>query len=287
MASRASRRARSAGAASPQRVERLLEQRRALAVDVDDRHADAAGAERGARQPLGVAGRLASARAGGERGERLGVARARERVAAREQQVRAAQRSGARVEVERLQRPLELAGRVLVGERVERFRRGLLRQRDRTGRPFEHGRLVRVRRRLGGWAGRRHERVRHRGVEPRAAQAGELVVERLAHERVAERPRRRPSPAGPRARARPPRARRAAGRGANSPSRTAARRLNSRPHTAAVSSTATASSESRSTRRPITSRTLSGTRQRALGAPQRPRAARARRPRRGRAGPPR
>ena len=92
MARRARSRARSAGAPLPSAAIASSSSAARSRVDRDDRHADAAGAERRAAEPLGVAGGAGDSRAAANARRRLRVGGAGERVAARDQQVRALER---------------------------------------------------------------------------------------------------------------------------------------------------------------------------------------------------
>ena len=167
--------------------ERLLEPRDRLGVEVDDRDAEAGEPERGLRQQRGIAPAPGEPGGGVEGAARArGVAGAQQRVAAGEQD-----RAGLVLRVgerERLERALEALGGVLVGEPLERAA---------PGADEQVGDLARVggRRRLEQLGGdllqvavlaQRPQRLRRAAVQARAAQHVELVVDRLAHERVRE-----------------------------------------------------------------------------------------------------
>ena len=171
-----------------------LEPRGAVEVDVDDRHAHAAGAERGARDQLRRAGREIARL--GERRDGARVAGARERVAVLDQHRRAVVRARRRVELERLERVCGVRGGGLVVEPGERLGGRLAGERDGTPAAVERGGLVGMVGGLGGAPPPRDERVGDRGVEPCPAQRRQLVVD-------ARRGRARArTPSGPRPSAR-------------------------------------------------------------------------------------
>ena len=184
------------------RLERLLQPRDRLGVEVDDRDAEAGEAERGLRQQRGIAAPAGEPGGGVEGAARArGVARAQQRVAAGEQD-RAGLVFGVG-ERERLERALEALGGVLVGEPLERAAAGadeqvgdLARVGGRRGLEQLGGDLLQV-----AVLAQRPQRLRGAAVQPRAAQHVELVVDRLAHERVREleAPAGRGAPQQPRA----------------------------------------------------------------------------------------
>ena len=170
-----------------------LEPGGAVEVDVDDRHAHAAGAERGARDEVRRAGREIARL--GERRDRARVAGARERVTVLDQDRGAVVRPRRRVELERLERVRGVRGGGLVVEPGERLGGRLAGERDGAPAAVERGGLVGMVGGLGGGAAAADERVGDRGVEPCPAQRRQLVVDRVADERVRERPAARAHPA--------------------------------------------------------------------------------------------
>ena len=170
------------------RAERLAQEADDPLVDRDDRHAEAARAERRAGEALGVA-RIARDRGG--RAERLArgglVAAAQERLAADEEHV-GAQRAAAGVE--RLERRRRGGGRVLVRELRHAVARGAERDLDRGRRVAARRGREPVGRELAEAARvvpvERLERVGDRAVQPHPPGEAELLVDRLADERVGE-----------------------------------------------------------------------------------------------------
>ncbi len=171
-----------------QSAERLAQEADDPRVHRDDRHAEPARAERRAGQALGVA-RLARDRGGGAEGLARGglVAAAQEGLAADEEHV-GAQRAAAGVE--RLEGGRRGGGGVLVGELRHAVARGAERDVDRgrrvaarrgrepVGRELAEARRVVPVERL--------ERVGDRAVQPHAPGEAQLLVDRLADERVGE-----------------------------------------------------------------------------------------------------
>ena len=132
------------------RVERLAQQRHRAVVDRDDRHAEAAEAERRTAEQLGVVKRAGDIRGAGERGpRRRALAGAVARLPEREQQVSRASRRrlarGGRA-LQRGERALAPARRLLVGELRRRLLRGVQRGVDARARCRPPGNDARARR---------------------------------------------------------------------------------------------------------------------------------------------
>lgn len=169
-----------------QAAQGLLEDGHEVVVDDPGGEPEAAEAERGARQEVGVlhaAGEVDRGQQGGAGGVAAGL---HLRLAAVQEQLAAAAVVVLAEHVERGERRVEEVGGALVGQGGQRLAPGALGVLEGLGRVAHRRRLDEVVRELGGAGRRALERLAHRGVQPGAARGREVAVEGLADEAVGE-----------------------------------------------------------------------------------------------------